>query len=169
MSQFSHPWAALLLALASAGLHGSALALQPGQALPVASLPGSGTAAMPLHDGKAKLTYIDFWASWCGPCRKSMPWMNQMQQKFGPQGLRIVAINLDAQRADAERFLKQVPATVPLAFDPSGDSARRFAVKAMPTSLLVGADGKVIEVHQGFREEDPARLEARFAALLAQP
>lgn len=159
----------LMLALVATFAHLSTRAIEPGQALPVASLPGPGAAAVPLHDGKAKLTYIDFWASWCGPCRKSMPWMSQMQQKFGPQGLRIVAINLDAQRADAQRFLEQVPTSVQLAFDASGDSARRFGVKAMPSSVLVGADGKVIEMHQGFREEDPAQLEARFAALLAKP
>lgn len=147
----------------------SSHALEAGQALPVASVPGAEATPVALHDGKARLTYIDFWASWCGPCRKSMPWMNQMQQKFGPKGLRIVAINLDAQREDATRFLQEVPARVQLGFDAAGDTARRFGVKAMPTSVLVGADGKVIEVHRGFREDDPAALEARFAALLAQP
>lgn len=144
-------------------------ALEAGQPLPVASVPGAEAAPVALHDGKARLTYIDFWASWCGPCRKSMPWMNQMQQKFGPKGLRIVAVNLDAQREDATRFLQEVPARVQLGFDPAGDTARRFGVQAMPTSVLVGADGKVLEVHRGFRDGDPAALEARFAALLAQP
>ncbi|MEK8035040.1 TlpA disulfide reductase family protein, partial [Ideonella sp. DXS29W] len=130
-------------------------------------VPGaSGQPAVPLFDGKARATYIDFWASWCGPCRQSFPWMNRMQSKFGPKGLRVVAVNLDSQPADAQRFLAQSPAQFTLAFDPSAEAARRFGIKAMPSSVLLGADGKVITTHAGFRDEDIAPLEARIAAAL---
>jgi thiol-disulfide isomerase/thioredoxin len=141
-------------------------ALEPGQALPVLGVPGDGGATVPLLDGKAHATYIDFWASWCGPCRQSFPWMNRMHDKFGPQGLRIVAINLDAKRPDAQGFLAKIPANFELAFDAGGEAAKQFGVKAMPSSVLVGADGKVIAVHQGFREEDEADLERAIAAAL---
>ena len=140
-----------------------------GQPLPVASVPSADGAPVPLHDGKAKVTYVDFWASWCGPCRQSFPWMNRMQAKYGAQGLRIVAVNLDASRADAQAFLKEVPATVSLGFDPKGDSARRVGVRAMPSSVLLGPDGRVLMQHSGFRAEDEAELEARIAAALKTP
>jgi len=94
--------------------------------------------------------------------------MDHLQQKFGAQGLRIVAINLDSKRSDANDFLAQVPAKFELAYDARGDVARRFGVETMPSSVLVGADGKVIAVHQGFRDEDEAALEARIAAALHQ-
>jgi len=156
--------ASLWLAAAAA----QAAALEPGQALPVANVPGlAGNVA--LVDGKARLTYVDFWASWCGPCRQSFPWMNRMQAKFGPQGLRIVAVNLDAKRPDAQAFLAEMPATFDLGFDAGGVAARQFGVKTMPSSVLVGADGKVIAVHQGFRKEDEAELESRIAAALGRP
>jgi len=155
------------LALGGLGWSGLAAALAPGDALPVQSAPGAaGQPGVPLFDGKARATYIDFWASWCGPCRQSFPWMNRMQAKFGPQGLRIVAVNLDKQTADAQRFLAELPAQFTLAFDPSADTARRFGVKAMPSSVLLGADGKVLATHAGFREDDMAPLEARLAAAL---
>jgi thiol-disulfide isomerase/thioredoxin len=142
-------------------------AIEAGQALPVANVPGAaGQPPVPLFDGKARATYIDFWASWCGPCRQSFPWLNRMQAKFGPKGLRIVGVNLDSQPADAQRFLAQLPAQFTLAFDPSAEIARRFALKAMPSSVLLGADGKVLAVHAGFREEDTGPLEARIAAAL---
>ena len=144
----------------------SAYALGPGQSLPTASVTGTDANAVPLVDGKARATYIDFWASWCGPCRHSFPWMNRMQQKFGAQGLRIVAINLDAKRADAKDFLAQVPANFDLAYDSHGEAARKFGLATMPSSVLVDADGKVIAVHQGFRDEDESALEARIAAAL---
>jgi peroxiredoxin len=92
-----------------------------------------------------------------------------MQAKFGPQGLRIVAINLDARRPDAQAFLAQVPANFELGFDAGGAAARQFGVKTMPSSVLVGADGKVVAVHQGFRKEDEAELERRIAALVGHP
>jgi cytochrome c biogenesis protein CcmG, thiol:disulfide interchange protein DsbE len=145
----------------------AAMAVEAGQALPIATVSGAaGQAAVPLFDGKARATYIDFWASWCGPCRQSFPWMNRMQSQFGPKGLRVVAVNLDSQTADAQRFLAQWPAQFTLGFDPSAEAARRFGIKAMPSSVLLGADGKVIATHAGFREEDIAPLESRIAAAL---
>ncbi|OWQ44151.1 hypothetical protein CDL60_25675 [Roseateles noduli] len=159
-----------LTAIATAAVLSSAStdaqAAEVGQPLPVATVPNADGAPLTLHDGKAKVTYVDFWASWCGPCRQSFPWMNRMQAKYGPQGLRIVAVNLDASRADAMAFLKEVPASVSLGFDPKGDSAKRVGVRAMPSSVLLGPDGRVLLQHSGFREEDEADLEARIAAAL---
>ncbi|HJV71028.1 TlpA disulfide reductase family protein [Ideonella sp.] len=155
------------LALAALTVPRAARALEAGQALPLASVPGgAGQPAVPLFDGKARATYIDFWASWCGPCRQSFPWMNRMQARYGAKGLRIVAVNLDSQPADAQRFLAQLPAQFSLAFDAGAESARRFGIKAMPSSVLLGADGKVVATHAGFREEDASPLEARIAAAL---
>lgn len=159
------PLARTAALLAALGL-GTAHAADVGKPLPINSVPGADGAAVTLHDGKAKLTYIDFWASWCGPCRQSFPWMNRMQAKYGPQGLRIVAVNLDAKSADAQAFLKEVPSSVTLAFDPKGESARRVGVRAMPSSVLLGADGRVLMQHAGFRAEDEAALEAQIAAAL---
>ena len=157
---------AAILACACVAASGAG-AIETGQPLPLASVPAADAGSVPLVDGKARATYIDFWASWCGPCRHSFPWMNKMQQKFGAQGLRIVAINLDAKRADAKDFLAQVPANFDLAYDSRGEAARKFGVATMPSSVLVGADGKVIAIHEGFRDEDETALEARIAAALA--
>jgi thiol-disulfide isomerase/thioredoxin len=144
-----------LCLLGSIGI--SALALEPGEPAPVLSLAGStAQQAVPVA---GKLTYVDFWASWCGPCRKSFPWMNEMQRKYAAQGLAIVGVNLDQERSDADAFLQKIPAEFPIAFDPSGDAPTRYGVKGMPTSVLVGADGKVLEVHAGFNETDAAALE----------
>ncbi|MEO8124672.1 MAG: TlpA disulfide reductase family protein [Burkholderiales bacterium] len=157
-----------LLALASVCLAlvaPSASALEAGQAVPDISLPGA-TVAPKLSDLKGKVVYLDFWASWCGPCKQSFPWMNDMQKKYGAKGLQIVGVNLDAKRPDAERFLAENPALFALAYDAKGETARQVGVKGMPTSVLIGADGKVLAVHQGFREEDRAELEAKLVAAL---
>jgi hypothetical protein len=93
--------------------------------------------------------------------------MNQLQAKYGSQGLQIVAVNLDVNRADVDSFLAEVPAQFAVALDAKGETARRFDVKAMPSSVLVGRDGKVLVLHKGFRADDRQPLEQRIAAALA--
>jgi cytochrome c biogenesis protein CcmG, thiol:disulfide interchange protein DsbE len=155
--------AALLLALAAM----PALAVEVGQASPDIDLPGS-TGAQKLSDLKGKVVYLDFWASWCGPCKQSFPWMNDMQAKYAGRGLEIVAINVDAKPADAQRFLATTPAKFTVAFDATGDTPKRFAIKGMPTSYLIDRNGKIIRVHSGFRDSDRAELEGAIAAALNQ-
>lgn len=144
-------------------------ALETGGSAPSLNLPARGGSSLAVPDARARLTYVDFWASWCGPCRQSFPWLNQMQARYGAKGLRVVGINLDAKTADAERFLKEVPATFEIAFDPQGISGRTYALKGMPSAVLLGADGKVIETHQGFRAGDADALEALIRNHLNQP
>lgn len=141
-------------------------ALEAGAPAPELELPGLKDA-INLAKLKGKVVYVDFWASWCGPCKQSFPFMNDLQSRYGGGGLEIVAINLDARRDDAERFLAEVPARFTLAFDPKGESARRFEVKAMPSSVLIGRDGKVVAAHKGFKEGDRKELEERIAQLVA--
>lgn len=116
---------------------------------------------------KARATYIDFWASWCGPCKLSFPWMNQVHEQFAGKGLRVVAINLDRKEADAQRFLQQNPARFAIALDPGGELAARLNIQAMPTSLLITAERQLLFTHRGFKLDDRADLESRIKALLA--
>lgn len=115
---------------------------------------------------KGKPAYVDFWASWCGPCRKSFPWMNEMQARFKEQGLQVVAINLDSDRAAAKEFLDETPAKFTIAYDPEGKSADAFGVKVMPTSYLIDRDGNITSTHFGFLAKDKAELEASLRKLV---
>lgn len=89
-----------------------------------------------------------------------------MQSKFGSRGLKVVAVNLDAKRSDADKFLLHTPAQFKVVFDERAESAKRLSIKAMPTSLLVSPEGRVLWVHSGFRKEDGPELEARIARAL---
>ena len=112
-----------------------------------------------LSDYKGKLVYLDFWASWCIPCRKSFPWMNKIHEKFQKQGLEVIAVNLDKDSQLVSQFLKKYPALFKIAYDSSGNTAEQFHVKGMPTSFLISRDGKLLSVHMGFRKKDIAKLE----------
>lgn len=155
------------LAAGVAALAARAAASPPGEPAPELKLPGSGSQVVDLAALAGQVVYVDFWASWCAPCRLSFPWMNELQARHRAQGLRVVAVNVDAKRADADRFLAENPAQFTIAFDARGETPKRWQVKAMPTSVLVGRDGKVLWVHRGFRNEDRAELDRRIAAALA--
>jgi len=127
-------------------------------------LPDLGLAEV--QKTKGQYIYIDYWASWCGPCRQSFPWMNALQAKLGPKGLKVVAVNVDAKRADADKFLSHTPAQFTIAYDPQGESAKKLAIKIMPTSMLVSPEGRVLFVHSGFRAEETLQLEARISAAM---
>ena len=117
---------------------------------------------------EGRVVWVDFWASWCVPCRRSFPWMNSMHRKYGPQGLQIIAVNLDKDRALADRFLAEVPAEFALRFDPAAALAKEYDVQAMPSSFLIDADGKVLASHFGFRASDAADYEHAIEAALAK-
>ncbi len=140
-------------------------AVEVGEAAPEIVATTSGTAVT-LTSLRGQWVYLDFWASWCGPCKQSFPWMNEMHAKYGSRGLRIIAVNVDAKASDAERFLSGTPAKFAVAYDPKGETPKRYAVKAMPTSYLIDPKGRVTLVHAGFRENDRAALEGTFVNAL---
>jgi cytochrome c biogenesis protein CcmG, thiol:disulfide interchange protein DsbE len=160
------PLAALPLSLSLGVFTSQAQAVAIGDAAPALALEGlAGPVNLAALRGRVVL--LDFWASWCPPCRQSFPWMDQMLARHGAAGLSVVAVNLDRQRAAAEQFLRAVPSRASIAFDPAGDTPRRFGAKAMPSSFIVGRDGRIRVQHDGFREADQAPLEAALRQALA--
>jgi thiol-disulfide isomerase/thioredoxin len=158
----------LLLAIAALFLWtAQASALEPGKPAPGFELNGLD-GAVRLEHYQGKLVYLDFWASWCGPCRQSFPWMNDMQAKYGAQGLQIIGISLDARTDDARSFLASTPARFIVAFDPRGVAPRNYGIRGMPSSVLIGRDGKVVFEHAGFREADRAELENKIKSALGE-
>ena len=87
---------------------------------------------------QGKVVYLDFWASWCDPCRESFPWMAEMKEKCGDQGFEVVAVNLDKERALADKFLNPIKVNFVVAFDASAESAEKFGLRGMPGSYLIG-------------------------------
>ena len=120
-----------------------------------------------LSNYRGRVVYLDFWASWCVPCRKSFPWMNAMQKQYGKYGFDVVAVNLDEDRELAEQFLSQIPAAFTVAFDPTGKTAESYSVQVMPSSFLIDRNGELVAEHRGFRKVDSASLEKEIRQLLA--
>lgn len=132
--------------------------------------------AAPSHAGtrldlgalRGRVVYLDFWASWCEPCQQSFPWMKALEKTYGALGLTILAVDVDHNRADAQRFLHVFRPDFKVVFDPSGDLAERFHIIGMPTSFLIDREGNVRYTNVGFLLKDRARIEGQVRRLLGQ-
>ena len=109
---------------------------------------------------RGKLVLVDFWASWCGPCQNSFPWMNSMYERYASKGFTIVAINLDKDRDMANEFAAKQKVPFLIAYDPSGKTAKAYQVWGMPTSYLVNPKGEIVYTHMGFDAKNSQGFEA---------
>ena len=117
---------------------------------------------------KGKVVMLDFWASWCVPCRKSFPWLNKMQNTLKHKGLVIIGINVDEHTQDAKDFLQRYPANFKIIFDPAGSHAAHFKIIGMPSSLIFDRQGKLVNQHIGFKESHIQQYESILNKVLAK-
>lgn len=128
----------------------------------------AGAEPLDLSKYKGKVVYLDFWASWCTPCHLSFPWMNDMQQTYGGEGLTVIAVDLDRDRHAADEFLAESRGGLNIVYDPKGDIARQFNFKDMPTAILIGRDGRIRATHSGFVTSQENAYLADVAQLLRE-
>lgn len=119
-----------------------------------------------LTENRGKVIYLDFWASWCVPCRKSFPWMNKIQSRYAPQNFTVISVNVDKDFDLAQRFLADMPASFPVIYDPKGELASKYKLQGMPSSFLVNKEGKFVRGHKGFFEKKIATYESEIEHLL---
>jgi thiol-disulfide isomerase/thioredoxin len=133
------------------------------------------TASAAVNDGqmlfdlsayRGKVVVVDFWASWCAPCRRSFPWLDSMQRKYGEDGLVVIGINEDNEPEDAEAFLNAFPVTFRIIADQDGKLAREFGLVAMPSSFVIGRDGELAVRHLGFKSAKENEYETTLRRLL---
>jgi thiol-disulfide isomerase/thioredoxin len=154
----------------AAGLTAPLLALAPGEsASPFEGRPLIGRASVRLADYRGKVVYLEFWASWCAPCRQSMPWLERLHREHCAAGLEAIAINVDAKPADALAFLKRYPAGFPVIGDAKGTIAALYNVQDMPSSYLIDRSGVLRAVYRGFNRGDTKGRRDAIADLLREP
>jgi peroxiredoxin len=158
-----------LLVLFATIAFNSAFAVEEGEAAPDFTLPSilEGQADFTLSEMKGKTVYIDFWASWCAPCLKSLPLYNELYHKYKDQGFEMVAISVDNPVEDGLDFLLDTPLDFTLPADPEGDIPELYGVFGMPTSYLIDPDGTVRMVHIGFRDGDIEMVEEAIKSALS--
>ena len=156
---------ALCLVLATA----PAAALDPGDRAPSFQAPLlTGPGSLSLQKYRGKVVYLDFWASWCGPCLVSLPLLEELRREFPAADFQIVAVNVDQDLARARGFLAKRPVGYPSATDPAGRIPELFGLETMPTSFLIDRSGVIRHVHRGFRKGDVGDLRERIRALVGR-
>ena len=166
-------WRTNILLLSAVGLLSCSTlyAAEVGQKLsacPLTKLSNSAQA-VELNSFSGKVLYVDFWASWCLPCAKSFPFLNELQQQYALEGLQVMGINLDEEPEDAEEFLLRFPAKFTLASDLTKQCAEDLGVVAMPSSYLIDRKGIIRHIHLGFRAGETEDLRKMVKQLLAEP
>lgn len=129
----------------------------------------SQAGGLDLSAYRGKVVYLDFWASWCTPCRRSFPWLNGLAHEYARRDLVVIGVNVDQAHPLAEKFLQDTPAEFPIIFDPQGDIASSFRVIGMPSAVLIDRSGHVRYQHVGFADKSKEEYEQQVQSLLAEP
>ncbi|MFK5895262.1 MAG: TlpA disulfide reductase family protein [Pseudomonadota bacterium] len=121
-----------------------------------------------LKDYSGQVIYLDFWASWCAPCRASFPLLNELHHKYKDKGFKVLAINLDDDLASVEKFGKICPVEFTLLQDNNNQVPQAYQVQAMPSSYIIDKKGNIRHIHRGFKKGDITMIEKQIVQLLAE-
>jgi len=123
---------------------------------------------MRLADFRGKVVLVDFWASWCVPCKASFPALDALYREYHARGVEVLAVNVDERHRDADAFLAERPHALPVLFDPAGASAAAFGVEGMPSAFLIDRDGIVRFTHMGYSGNVDAIYRQELVRLLSE-
>ena len=144
------------------------IAATEGQPAPELSLAELNSAATyELSDLRGKVVYLDFWASWCAPCRVSFPEIIQLKQDLADQPFEVIAVTVDENPEDAQRFLRRYEVPYPILHDKEGRSAATYRLPGMPTSFVIDGNGKIQLRHTGFKPGDMEAIRETIVDLLS--
>jgi thiol-disulfide isomerase/thioredoxin len=146
----------------------AAAAATPGSPAPALVLPSRDGGKVDLAALKGQVVMINFWATWCGPCRQEMPLLAQLHSKYEPLGFTMLGVNVEPDSAAAVTWLRGVPVTFPILFDTDSAVAGRFGVEGMPSTVLVDRNGQVRYVHRGYKPGDEARYADMIRSLVKE-
>ena len=136
---------------------------------PAAATPAPEAPTLDLAAHRGEVVYVDFWASWCGPCRKSFPWLANLQEADRKRGLVVLTVNVDRERKAADRFLNEVGVQLPVVYDPQGKLAGTYKLEGMPSCFIYDRAGKLRVTHDGFVPGGTeTELEPQIEALLSE-
>ena len=135
---------------------------------PELRLPASDGGTVNLADFRGRVVLVDFWASWCAPCKASFPLLDALRRDLQPKGVEVLAVNVDERRRDMDAFLADRSHSMPILIDPKGVAAQAFGVQAMPSSFVIDRSGKIRFAHAGYTATTVQRYREEIAMLLAE-
>ena len=155
-------------ALSSALIVSSLVGASTNAVAPTFTLPSRAGDNVSLDSLKGKVVMLNFWASWCGPCRTEMPLLEQMHKRYSSLGFTMVGVNVEANTADAERWLKDTPVSFPVLFDRESKVSKMYDVSAMPSTVFIDRKGNIRYLHKGYKAGDEGEYLNQIRALLKE-
>ena len=156
------------LTLAATAPASLASTITPGAAAPAFQLPSSANTPLALSDLKGQVVLINFWASWCGPCRQEMPVLDQLYRKYKAAGFTLLGVNVEPKSADALGFLKGTPVTFPILFDSDSQVSKLYEVSGMPSTVILDRTGKVRYIHHGYKPGEESEYLDQIRSLMRE-
>ena len=121
-----------------------------------------------LSDYRGNIVVVNFWASWCGPCREEMPLLNELHKKYEPLGFTVLGVNVEEDARNARGFLKNFPVDFPVVLDNKNQVSKKYNVIAMPTTVVVDRDGNVRFLHKGYKSGDEEKYRKMVKKLVRE-
>ncbi|MCB1730505.1 MAG: TlpA family protein disulfide reductase, partial [Halieaceae bacterium] len=121
-----------------------------------------------LSEYRGQVVLINFWASWCGPCRQEMPELDTIHQKYAGLGFTVFGVNVEQDRAMADKVLRDIPVSFPILFDDANQVSELYGVDAMPVTVLVDRRGEIRYMHRGYKPGYEDQYEAQVRALIKE-
>jgi len=149
-------------------LAASGASIAPGAAAPAFQLHSSASRDLSLSDLRGQVVLINFWASWCGPCRQEMPVLEQLYKKYKAAGFTLLGVNVEPKSADAEGFLKATPVSFPILFDPDSKVSKLYDVAGMPSTVILDRTGKVRYIHHGYKPGEESEYMDQIRTLVRE-
>lgn len=164
-------YASTMLSLIVLALLGSAPMIAVGgnnSPAPPFTLPDAQNAQVSLADFSGDVVMINFWASWCAPCRQEMPLLEALSKKYKPLGFTLLGVNVDENTNDAYAMLKEIPVSFPVVFDSHGRVGKLYNLVAMPSTVFIDRNGNVRFAHAGYTKGDEKEYEKHIKALVRE-
>ncbi|MAF76452.1 MAG: redoxin [Idiomarinaceae bacterium] len=121
-----------------------------------------------LSEERGNIVIVNFWASWCGPCREELPEFEALYQNYADMGVTVYAVNVDDQSEKANKLLEDISVSFPVLYDPDGEVSELYDVSAMPTTVMIDRDGVARLMHKGYKSGDEAKYEEALHRLLRE-
>jgi thiol-disulfide isomerase/thioredoxin len=156
---------ACLVSLMCVSLAGAAAVKGPAPNFTLKSMSGKN---LKLSEMTGNVVLINFWASWCGPCREEMPLLNALHKKYAPLGFTVLGVNVEEQLDGARGFLSNVPVDFPILLDNTNKVSKQYKVVAMPTTVVVDRDGNMRYLHEGYKPGDEKKYRQMVKKLVRE-
>lgn len=132
------------------------------------TLPSSTGENVRLAEQRGQVVMLNFWASWCGPCRKEMPLLDEMSKRYGAAGFVLYGVNVEEDNTDAKKLIKQLGVTFPILYDAESKASSLYNVDAMPTTVLIDKKGEIRFVNRGYKDGDENKYRDQIRELIKE-